>query len=372
MGRCGWKRLNKSVYQVQFDQTRFICGETGRGDGQPRVATVDALSGLLLMAVALLLGSAFCSGSEAAIMITTPLQVQDLCRRGVSGANSLKRLRLQLGRTLAAVVVINNMFNIFGSLMLGSFAGWVIVEQLALPNQWLAVFSTLFTLLVIVVGEILPKALGARFNVQVSLVVAPVLLQLTRLLLPLVWVLERLVPALTAQSTHVTGEAEIRLLTRLGQQQGRIEADEAAMIGKVFQLNDLRASELMMPRVAAPTLAGSERLATVEALLLERSDPWWVILGEEVDHVLGVASREALLAALVQGRGERSLAELSEPVVFVPEMIRADQLLMDFRHHSDRVRVVVDEFGGFAGVIGADAVLAWLAGWRPLPQSRPR
>ncbi|SAY38990.1 CNNM domain-containing protein [Candidatus Synechococcus spongiarum] len=324
------------------------------------------------MAVALLLGSAFCSGSEAAIMTTTPLQVQDLCRRGVPGANSLKRLRLQLGRTLAAVVVINNMFNTFGSIMLGSFASWIIVEQLALPNQWLAVFSTLFTLLVIVVGEIVPKALGARFNVQVSLVVAPILLRLTRLLLPLVWILERLVPALTAQSTHITDEAEIRLLTRLGHQQGRIEADEAAMIGKVFQLNDLRASELMMPRVAAPTLAGSARLASVEALLLERDDPWWVILGEEVDHVLGVASREALLAALVQGRGECSLAVLSEPVVFVPEMIRADQLLMDFRHHSNRVRVVVDEFGGFAGVIGADAVLTWLAGWRPLPQSQPR
>ena len=194
--------------QVQCDPIRFICGDNGRGNGQPGVATVDALSGLLLMAVVLLLGSAFCSGSEAAIMTTTTLQVQDLCRRGVPGANSLKRLRLQLGRTLAVVVVVNNMFNIFGSIMLGSVAGWVIVEQLALPNQWLAVFSTVFTLLVIVVGEILPKALGARFNVQVSLVVAPVLLQLTRLLLPLVFVLERLVPALTAQSTHVTGEAE--------------------------------------------------------------------------------------------------------------------------------------------------------------------
>ncbi len=331
---------------------------------------VNALGGLLLIAVGLVLGSAVCSGSEAAIMTTTPLQVQDLCRRGVPGATSLKRLRLQLGRTLTTVVVINNMFNIFGSLMLGSFAGWVIVEQLAWPSQWVAIFSTLFTLLVILVGEILPKALGARFNVQVSLVVAPILLHLTRLLLPLVFILERLAPVLTAQSTHVTDEAEIRLLTRLGHQQGRIEADEAAMIGKVFQLNDLRASELMMPRVAVPTLAASERLTNVEAVLLERDDPWWVILGEAVDHVLGVASREALLAALVQGLGGRSLAELSEPAVFVPEMIRADQLLMDFRQHSNRVRVVVDEFGGFAGVIDADAVLAWLAGWRPLPQSQ--
>jgi len=333
------------------------------------VATVNALNGLLLMAVLLLLGSAFCSVSEAAIMTTTPLQVQDLYRRSLPGATSLKQMRQQLGRTLATVVVVNSMFNVFGSIMLGSFSSWVIVEQLDLPGQWVAVFSTLFTFLVILLGEILPKAMGTRFNVQIALFVAPILVQLTRLLLPLVLILERLVPALTAQSTHITNESEIRLLTRLGQQQGRIEADEAAMIGKVFQLNDLRASELMVPRVATPTLAGSERLVSVQSLLLARDDPWWVILGEAVDHVLGVASREKLLAALVLGQGERSLAQLSEPVAFVPEMIRADQLLMDFRQDGNHVRVVVDEFGGFAGLIGADAVLAWLAGWRSLPQS---
>ena len=87
------------------------------------------------------------------------------------------------------------------------------------------------------------------------------------------------------------------------------------------------------------------------------------MLGEEVDEVLGVASRDQLLTALVQGRGHASAASVSEPVEFVPEMIRADRLLTSFRRSRDSVRVVVDEFGGFVGVIGAEAVLAVLAGW---------
>jgi CBS domain containing-hemolysin-like protein len=85
-----------------------------------------------------------------------------------------------------------------------------------------------------------------------------------------------------------------------------------------------------------------------------------------VDEVLGVASRESLLSALLQGEGGNPVASLALPVEFVPEMIRADRLLTSFRRNGSGVRVVVDEFGGFVGVIGPEAVLAVLAGWRRL------
>ena len=143
----------------------------------------------------------------------------------------------------------------------------------------------------------------------------------------------------------------------------RLAANEAAMIAKVFQLNDLTARDLMLPRVSAPSLGGDARLDDVRDTLLSGDSPWWVVLGQEVDEVLGVASRENLLTALVQGRGQATVASLSEPVDYVPEMIRADRLLTGFRRRNDSVRVVVDEFGAFVGIVGADAVLAVLAGW---------
>ncbi len=139
------------------------------------------------------------------------------------------------------------------------------------------------------------------------------------------------------------------------------------MIAKVFQLNDLTARDLMVPRVAAPTLPGHALLEQERATLVHTPAAWWVVLGEEVDEVLGVASRESLLTALLQGEAGTRLADLALPVEFVPEMIRADRLLTSFRRHGAGVRVVVDEFGGFVGVVGPDAVLAVLAGWRRLP-----
>jgi CBS domain containing-hemolysin-like protein len=178
-------------------------------------------------------------------------------------------------------------------------------------------------------------------------------------------------PAITAESELTTDEEEIRLLARLGSRTGQIEADEAAMIGKVFQLNDLTARDLMVPRVSAPTLSALAHLESVREQLLANTTGWWVVLGEEVDEVLGVASRESLLAALVEGRGEATALSLTIPVDYVPEMIRADRLLTAFRRNSHSVRVVVDEHGGFVGVIGADAVLAVLAGWWRRPQPAP-
>jgi putative hemolysin len=324
---------------------------------------------LALLVVLVIAGSALCSGVEAALLTVNPVRVHELAARSkpVRGARRLEQLRQRLGRTLSVLVIANNGFNIFGSLMLGGYAAIVFkrqgIEGIALP-----LFSVGLTVLVILLGEILPKALGSRLALPVALASAPALAIVAGLMLPLVLLLERLLPAITAENEISTDEEEIRLLARLGSQKGQIEADEAAMIAKVFQLNDLTARDLMTPRVAAPTLDGATSLEKLREDLLANNAEWWVVLGEEVDEVLGVAGRERLLAALLQGEGNRTAASLSEPVDYVPEMIRADRLLTGFRRNSSGVRVVVDEFGGFVGVIGAEAVLAVLAGWWRRPQ----
>jgi putative hemolysin len=325
---------------------------------------------LALVVVLMLMGSFLCSGVEAALLTVNPVKVHELARRprAVAGARELERLRQRLGRTLAVLVIANNIFNIFGSVMVGGFAAAVFARN-GLEGPVLALFSVGLTVLLILLGEILPKSIGSRLALPVALATAPAVKLVVWLMTPVVLLLERVLPSLTAVNEINTDEEEIRQLARLGSQKGQIEADEAAMIAKVFQLNDLTARDLMVPRVAAPTLDGQLSLEEQRGLLLKQAAPWWVVLGEEVDEVLGVASRETLLTLLLQGQGGARVMDLVDPVEFVPEMIRADRLLTSFRRNSSGVRVVVDEFGGFVGVIGPEAVLAVLAGWwrRPLP-----
>ncbi|MFM7394797.1 MAG: CNNM domain-containing protein, partial [Cyanobium sp.] len=301
-----------------------------------------------------------------------PVKVHELAERDrpLAGARQLEKLRLRLGRTLAVLVIANNIFNIFGSLMVGGFAAEVFNRH-GIGGPALPLFSVGLTVLVILLGEILPKAIGSRLALPVALSTAPAVGLVVRLMSPLVLLLERLLPAITAENEISTDEDEIRLLARLGSQKGQIEADEAAMIAKVFQLNDLTARDLMVPRVAAPTLSGPATLESQRSTLLGHHADWWVVLGEEVDEVLGVASRVRLLTALLHHEGERPVSELCDPVEFVPEMIRSDRLLTSFRRNGTGVRVVVDEFGAFVGVIGPEAVLAVLAGWWRRPQGAP-
>ena len=301
-----------------------------------------------------------CSGIEAALLAVNPLRVHELAVRAkpVAGARTLAKLRQRLGRTLTVITIANNGFNIFGSLMLGSYAAFVFKGGLELT-----LFSIVLTILVLLLGEILPKSIGTKLSLQIALASAPILRLLGLLMKPIVILLEKLLPVITTENELTTDEEEIRQMARLGSQKGQIEADEAAMISKVFQLNDLTARDLMTPRVAAPTLDGNTTLEKLQSILMANNSHWWVVLGQEVDKIIGVTSRETLLTALLQGNSHLTPAELSKPVEFVPEMIRVDRLLTSFNEDKNGVRVVVDEFGGFVGLIGAEAVLAVLAVW---------
>ncbi|CAK6691917.1 MULTISPECIES: CNNM domain-containing protein [unclassified Synechococcus] len=323
---------------------------------------------LLAMAALILVGSALASSTEAAMLTVNPIQVHTLVQQRVPGSRALERIKARPGRALALLVVINNLFNISGSMLLGSQADHTF-EQLPGGKAGLLLFNIGFTVAVILLAEILPKAIGNSFAMPIALTASRVLLLMERLSLPLLLLLEKLMPAITAEADLTTNEREIHLMARLGSQQGQIEADEAAMIGKVFALNDLTARDLMVSRVATPSLPGTASLESMrEEIVQAPEDAWWVVLGEEVDEVLGVQSREEALCELLKGGSQRLVCELCDPPQYVPEMIRADRLLTTFRR-GDRssVRVVVDEFGAFVGLVSAADILGVLAGWKRLP-----
>ena len=320
----------------------------------------SSVYGLIFLIIIILIGSACCSGVEAAFLAVNSIRILEIASRQKpkSSANQLLKLRKHLGRTLTVITITNNGFNIIGSLILGVYGALVINSSFGLT-----LFSIAFYILVVLVGEVLPKALGTRFSVQIALLSVPILRILNTLMRPFLILIEQIFPVITAENEISTDEEEIRQMAKIGSQKGLIEADAAAMIFKVFQLNDLKAKDLMTPRVSAPCLDGSSNLDEISELIMANSSPWWVILGDKVDKIQGVVKREKMLAELINGENKKLLLEVCEPVDYIPEMIKADQLLTRFDKNHKGVKVVVDEFGGFVGIIGAEAVLAVLAGW---------
>jgi len=315
---------------------------------------------LISLIVLILIGSACCSGAEAAFLAVNSIRIIELAAKQKTkrSANQLLKLRKHLGRTLTVITITNNGFNIIGSLILGFYGALVINNRLGLTF-----FTIGFYVLVVLIGEVLPKAIGTRFSLQISILSVPILRMLNILMKPFLTLIEKLFPVITAENEISTDEAEIRQMAKIGSQKGLIEADEAAMISKVFQLNDLKAKDLMIPRVSAPSLNGRDTLENIMDIIISNNSPWWVVLGDKVDKIQGVANREKLLTALINKNKSSLISDLCDPVEYIPEMIKIDKLLTTFDNDNKGVKVVVDEFGGFVGLIGAEAILSVLAGW---------
>tara|TARA_B100000212_G_scaffold64912_1_gene44857 strand:+ start:222 stop:1199 length:978 start_codon:yes stop_codon:yes gene_type:complete len=315
---------------------------------------------LVTLIFIILIGSACCSGAEAAILAVNSMRIFELAakQKTKGSANQLLKLRKHLGRTLTVITITNNGFNIIGSLTLGFYGALLINNRLGLT-----IFSIGFYVLVVLIGEVVPKAIGTRFSLQIAILSVPILRMLNSLMRPFLSLIEKLFPVITAENEISTDEEDIRQMAKIGSQKGLIEADEAAMISKVFQLNDLKAKDLMIPRVSAPSINECETLENISELIINNTSPWWVVLGDKVDKIQGIAKREKLLTAIINKNQSLFISELCEPVEYIPEMMRIDKLLTTFDNDNKGVKVVVDEFGGFVGLIGAEAILSVLAGW---------
>ena len=312
---------------------------------------------LIIVVTIVLLGSAFCSGAETALLSVSPIKVRQLAQSKKPATLALASIRLKINRPIATIVILNNIFNIIGSIIIGSLTTKI------LGDAWLGVFSGGLTFLIIVFGEIVPKTLSQRYAEPISLFIAIPIKFLTVIFTPLVWLVEHVTaPFVQGQKIPTTDEAEIKFLTNIGYQEGVIEDDEAEMIQRVFQLNDLNASDLMTPRIIITYLKGDQTLNECQEDIIKSQHTRILVIEDTVDNVTGLVLKDELLTAMIEGKGDRQINNLQRPVHFVPETNRADKLLKVFQENREHLAVVLDEYGGVAGVVTLEDVLEVLTG----------
>ena len=315
------------------------------------------MSALIVAVFIVILGSAICSGAETALLSVPIIRVRQLAQSKKPQALALMGIRNRINRPIATIVILNNIFNIVGSIIIGSLATTV------LGDAWLGVFSGILTFLVIIFGEIFPKTLSERYSENISLAIAIPVRLVTVFFTPLVLLVEFVTsPVTKGRSIQTTNEAEIKFLTKIGYQEGAIEDDEADMIQRVFQLNDLTAGDLMSPRVVITFLKGDLSLAESQEEIITSQHSRILVIGETIDDVLGIVLKDSLLMALIYGQKDRRIADLKREVKVVPSSIRADKLLKVFQESREHLAVVLDEYAGVAGVVTLEDVLEVLTG----------
>jgi putative hemolysin len=328
---------------------------------------------LALLLVLVLLSGTF-SGSETVLFALTPAQLQ----HDAASSNPFRRLAARLMKqpkqTLTTILIGNTAVNVL------LFAtSYVLFHNLAGQfGAWITpVSGILSVMLVLVCGEVVPKVLAVAlpdrlspYSATVVQVSGYVLRPLGRLLdLLIIEPLTRLIfgrPGHAVVREHDLTAAELKALLEMSRRRGLLNHVEDAYLREVIDLSNVRVRDIMVPRVEVKAFDISGPPDELRQLMRETHLTKLPVYDGVIDNIVGL-----VYAKILFFEPDKPLRELVTSVRFVPELVSAEQLLQHFRNTKSQIAIVVDEFGGMAGLVTLEDVLEEIVGEIHDPDEEP-
>ena len=316
---------------------------------------MDATDSWVLLAFLVCLDlSAFFSSAESAFISLPKLRIRYLVESGVKGAEKLARFAEKPERFLATVLLGNNLVNIAAA-TLGTIMA---VAIFGLP--WGPIIATVgVTALILVFGEVIPKTFAVHHAQRLSLVYVNPLRIIELCFYPFILALERIglsltrMVAVSEEDKNLISEGEIRSAISAGESEGVVEQDEAKILHKVFEFTDRPVSKIMVPRTEISWVAQGTKLSDFLNLYTQGRYSRFPVYKDNTDNVVGMLHAKDVLMKLTDESDSRDsvIDDLMRPAYFVPEGKRLGELLAEMRDGGHHAAVVVDEFGGIAGMV---------------------
>jgi len=314
----------------------------------------DGDSWLLLAFLICLAISAFFSSAEAAFISLPRLRIRYLVESGVRGARQLAQAADKPERFLATVLLGNNLVNVAAA-TLGTIMA---VAVFGLP--WGPIIATVgVTTLILVFGEVIPKSMAVRHAQGLSLAYINPVRVIEWCLYPFVLVLGRIglgftrMLAESAEARELVSEGEIRSAISAGEDEGVVEENEAKMLHQVFEFTDCPVSKIMIPRTEITWVEQGMKLS--DFLLIYAQTPYsrFPVYKDNTDNVVGILFAKDVLMQLTNDSAseEMLIDDLVRPAHFVPESKHLGELLTEMRDGGYHIVIIVDEFGGIAGMV---------------------
>ena len=322
--------------------------------------------------------NAFFSAAEAALISLKPVTLEHLSKTGRRG-RVLGALAADTGSFLATVQIGVTLAGFLASAFAADtfsdpVAHWIyhdvgltVLSEATLDHISVVVITLLLAYFSLVFGELVPKQIALRYTSFVALNSAIPIQWFSRIASPLVWFLNnsvRLVmkPFGAAENTEKVTEEEIRSLINMGEKDGLIDADERRIIQNVFELNDITCAEVMTRRGAVCAVEAGVPPEELEHLLMEMPFAAYPVYRGTIDRVIGILYAPDYFRARIRtGQAPLPVSVMRKPH-FVPEGASVQQVLHDMQREQFEIAVVLDEFGGTAGVVTRDDLLEELVG----------
>ena len=327
---------------------------------------------LSLIALLILLPfSSFFSGSEVAVFSITRLHLKRLVAEGRKNVSALSDLHQDPEKTLSAILLGNTMVNV-GASFFAALLSLRLAQKMGFSEGTGTVVAIIgMTLLLLIFGEFTPKLYAAQRAEKLALRVAPLLKRILLLFTPFLFLLQLLLRPI--RGLHRKGGAsggeeegllrsvdELKTMLEIGVESRVLKPEEAFMVRRVFDLAQTQVREVMTPRVKVVAIPSTARVAEAVDLFQTKRYSRIPVYKDSFDHIIGILYARDLLPHL--SKPEMAVSSILRPSYLVPETMRVGDFYSGLEKRSSHIGIVVDEYGGTAGLVTLDDLLEEVVG----------
>ena len=317
----------------------------------------DALE-ILLFIICILL-SAFFSSSEVALISITRAKARTLANEGRPGSKAVAALKESPEHLLITILIGNNIVNVAAAALATAIA----IQMFG--NFGVGIATGFVVIVLLVFGEIGPKIYAARASDSFALMVAPVILFLSHLFTPVIWLVERVSPTLGIGkdiAEQAVTEEEIKEWIDVGKEEGTIEQGEQDMLYSVLEFADTTAREIMTPRVNVILMEDTVSFEEAIRIFNDTGFSRIPVYHGQIDNITGILNVKDVFSAMVSRRKDSAIKEVMYDPMFVPETQKIDDLLKELQVHRVQMAVAIDEYSSFVGIVTVEDILEELVG----------
>ena len=312
--------------------------------------------------------SAFFSGIESAYISLGEIDRIEVEKSKSKNRKILLKLLDNHERLLSTILIGNNLANI-GASAWNTAIAIKVAPLLGIPSEWsVSLFAVGLTLVILLFGEITPKTIALVHNRRIALWTAPLLMALGMLFLPVSYFFDKISKFLNrifvgkGGRGHAITESTVINVVSKGEELGVINEKEKTLIQNVFLFDEREVYPIMTPRTSVFALEENLTLAEVQSEMMERQFSRVPIFQDTIDNITGVVHLKTVCRELLNDRRDIPLKDLAQKTIFIYETLSLSALLEQFQAEQNHMAIVVDEFGGMAGVVTLEDILEELVG----------
>lgn len=298
-----------------------------------------------------------CSILEAVLLSISPSYVAVLERQGSKIGLLLNELKKDIDRPLSAILSLNTIAHTIGAAGVGAQA------QVVFGNTYVTLTSILLTLAILILSEIIPKTLGATYWKKLSGFAAHTIKFLIIVTYPLVILSQWITRWLSSGEKGPTvSREEFSAMAELGFEEGVFEEGESNIFKNLIRFRSLRVKDIMTPRIVVVKFQEDQTIAEILKDKDELRVSRMPVYGENEEDITGYILKNDLYYNLSENGGDKQLKEIKREVLILPETISLKTLFERLLEKQEHIAVVVDEYGGFSGVVTMEDVVETLFG----------